>query len=1086
MLKLVLGRAGSGKSTYCIEEMTRLAREGRRSALIVPEQSSVSFERALTLRLPGELRGLCEIKSFRKLCDDVFAECGGGALPRAATADKCALMRRAMRAVEGELRFYKKHRRDGAFFALAVSVADELRNAGVDGGSLREIAQRAQTELSRDKLSELALLCEAYEALLSRSFLDEADALTHAASLVPHAARLDGVTVFLDGYSGFTEPEHRMIEALLQKADDVICTLGCEDIFSDAEDSLSTVRLEGRRLRALADRANVRTAIPLRLEGFPRFQNSGLSFAERYFGSGEKADPSASGVYVFSGADPYDEAGQAAVEILFLVREHNFAFADIAVIARDTERYKNAVERTFARCDIPLFADRSRNMLRTAPVELLLSALALTDGLSTDAIFRFLKTGLTSLPYGTVCELENYCFVWNIDHGGWFAPFVNNPDGFGELAGEESVARLTRVESARKTAVGWFADFAKETADADGAQIIEAAWRLWERCGAVKALENADEAERREAALGVGILEKLHRLLGNEHYTVAELGDMAAMLAANTPVGEIPQGLEQVTFGAADRARTANPRAVFLLGVNEGIFPRNSFDSPLLTMAERELLSDNGAALSRTFAHSAAMEELYFYRAATCARERLYFSWSRAGLDGAGLQPSARLESFLNLAHPGTPESASLPCPGAVNARTAAALYAEALETDDAPTAALLASAVSEACARVDAAALDTDFSAADPSLPKALLGENCALSATRIDQFSECRFAYFLKYVLRVRPLQKAELSPLEAGSFVHGILENTLKAFGGDLTTPDEPALRAQADACADEYVASRLGESAKAPRVRYLVERLKAQAGRLLMQLRREQEQSEFRPADYELKIGPGAEIEPTVLETPDGEKVYVVGSVDRVDVLRRDGQSYIRVVDYKTGDKKFSLSDVYYGLNIQMLLYLFTVCDNGGARYGDPVPAAVMYMPSDPSAPNAESGDERAARLAYRMDGLVLDDPEVVHAMEKEVGGLYIPIYQNRDGSFKKSDKLASAAKLGLIHRHIEKTVLEMAEALYAGEWDVCPATRANGHTPCDWCDYFAVCRHDRSEKARELTKPDPAVLFNPEAEGGEQP
>ncbi len=1084
MLKLVLGRAGSGKSAYCIAEMARLARAGRRSALIVPEQSSVSFERALTLQLPGELQGLCEIKSFRKLCGDIFAECGGGALPYATQADKCAVMRRAMIAVESELRFYKKHRRNGAFFSLAVSVADELRNAGVSGAALREIAQQAQTEYSRDKLTELSLLGDAYHALLSQQFLDETDALTRAAGLIPRAERLRGVTFFLDGYTGFTEPEHDVIAALLQRAEGVVCTLGCEDLFEDGEDALSPIRSEGKILYRLAKKTGAGVEVSKPLKGFPRFESAGLAFAERFFGPGDRREPSGEGVFAFSGADLYDEAERAAAEILLLVRERGYSFSEIAVIARDIDRYKNAVERTFARCGIPLFTDRSRNLLCAAPTELLLAAVSLREGFATEAVFRFLKTDLTRLPYETVCELENYCFVWDIDRSGWFTPFVKNPDGFGEM-GEEAAARLARIEAARREVVGWFSDFFKETKEADGSAVVEAVWRLWERCGAVERFEGMDGEERREAELGMTLLEKLHSLLGEERYTADELRDLISLLAANTPVGEIPQGLEQATFGAADRARTANPRAVFLLGVNEGVFPRTDFDSPLLTAAERELLVDHGANLTRSFARSAAMEELYFYRAATCARQRLYLSWSRAELDGTGLSPSARLERFLELAEPAAPESEALACPGAVNARTAAAAYAEAVETGDGAHAALLRAAAPEACARVDGAALDRDFSSADAGLPRALLGGSCALSATRIDQFYQCRFAYFLKYILHVRPLDKAELNPLEAGSFVHSVMENTLKAFGGDLTAPEQAALRAQADLCAERYAAERLGESAAAPRMRYLIGRLKEQAGRLLMQLRREQEQSEFRPADYELKIGPGAEIEPSVLETPGGEKVYVVGSVDRVDVLRRDGQSYLRVVDYKTGYKKFSLADVYYGLNIQMLLYLFTVCDNGGARYAGPVPAGVMYMPSDPSAPGASGGDERAARLAYRMDGLVLDDPEIVRAMEKEIGGLYIPVYQKQDGSLKKSEKLASAAKLGVIRRHIEKTVLEMAQALYDGAWDVCPATRENGESACAWCDYFAVCRHDRSEKKRVLFKPDAATLFQPEEEGGAQ-
>ncbi|MEG1383913.1 MAG: PD-(D/E)XK nuclease family protein [Oscillospiraceae bacterium] len=1077
MLRLVVGRAGSGKSEYCINEIERLAHDGERSVLIVPEQSSFSFERALALRLDGRLSEFNEIKSFKKLCDDIFSECGGGAKKRVTDAEKCAILRRAMLALGPDVHFYRKHRRDRAFFTLAVSVIDELKNGGVSPEMLRQTPQKAVTPLSKEKLSELALIYEAYDSILGVQFYDDADQLNAAAELCTKAKQFDGAFVFLDGYSGFTEPEFTLIANMLVRAKDVCCTLVCDDIFSDADDSFSTVRMNGRRLMSLAKRKNIEIARPVVLEGLPRFKASGIISAEKYFGLGYFDAPHREGIYQISGKDLYDEAQRAACEIQLLVRNHGYRYNDIAVIARDTDRYRFAVERTFERFGIPLFSDINRNMLHSEFTVMLLNLLELAGGWDTDYVFRFLKTGLCDIDGQTVGELENYCFVWNVEGSGWCLPFDKNPNGFGAISDKVTRQTAERIENARKKTVSWLDTYIKSAQGQTAAELIESAYRVFESCGAVSALENSDDAQKREAAIGVEIMEQLHELVGTESFSVGELIDFATILAGTCSVGDIPQCLEQVVFGTADRMRTNNPRAVFLIGLNDGIFPKSSFDAPILSSTERDLLFDEGIRLSRNFEQSVVMEKLFLYRAVTASCERVYMCSAKTDQKGTALQVSPEIDEFIELNGALEPEFESQPFAFAVNKKTAASAYADAIEQNDEDScAAIKQSEFAAVCAAVDLAAEEPGYAVLDTRIPQELLGQRSALSATKIEQFEKCRFAYFLKYVMRIRPLQKAEISPIEAGSFVHKIMENTLRAFDGDISNTENDLLRSKVCEVAESYVTEHIGDSAKLPRVRYLVERLKAQSVRLVMQLKREQQQSEFRPCDYELSIGDGAEIEPLEMRTLGGETVYIEGSIDRVDILRRDGKSYIRVVDYKTGDKAFSLTDVFYGLNVQMLLYLFTVCKNGEARYGKTVPAAVMYIPSDPNAPSVKSDAESDARQAYKMDGLVIDNPEIVSAMERDVANIFIPVLKNKDGSLRKSEKIASLEKLGLIERHIEKTVTDMANALYMGEWDICPTLRDDGKSACDYCDYAAVCRHDRSEKARKLKKLDSKELF----------
>jgi ATP-dependent helicase/nuclease subunit B len=607
------------------------------------------------------------------------------------------------------------------------------------------------------------------------------------------------------------------------------------------------------------------------------------------------------------------------------------------------------------------------------------------------------------------------------------------------------------------------------------------------RCGALKKMEKLDADGLREASAALEMLDHFHTMLSGDHLTPTELKDLFALMASSTPLGDIPPTLEQVVVGTADRMRTDNPRAVFVVGLNDGMFPRSTFEAPLLTGAERDLLAAHDFELTRSFYNSAAMEQLYHYRALSCATERVYLCYALRDGRGATLQPSAKIATFLDLYAPPIPQSTQDLAHGVVNENTAAQRYAAALSMGDEVAAASIEQALcADVVTRIQTAAAPPRFALRQPGLPRALLGDKTTLSATRIETFSKCRFRYFLEYMLRIRPLKKAEINPLEAGNFVHSVMESAMKHFSGNLADADVAALSAVVDAASEDYIRTHLGETAMAqPRIQYLLARLRAQSLRLLQQLQREQAQSLFEARDFELDIAFDGDIPPMTLSTPSGQTVSVIGKVDRVDVLEKDGASYIRVVDYKTGTREFRLTDVYYGLSVQMLLYLFTISQNGKTRYPAPVPAGVLYLPSDPAPVSDRTADPEAdARKAYRMDGIVLNDEEIVVAMEREVAGLFIPVTRNKNGTLK-TDRLVSLARMGRIQRSIERTVVDMATALYQGDISAAPARYNNGSV-CDYCDYAAVCRRDRNDMERVLGKLDEKQLFAGEEEDADAP
>lgn len=1078
MLRLVTGRAGSGKTEYCMRRAEELAVQGKRSVIVVPEQSSYAFERALAVRLGGALSSFAEVKSFKSLCSDIFAECGGGAKRRLGDAVRASFVRRAVVSMSDAIVCFKRHKRDMSFFSLASSVIDELKNANVTPDMLAEIAHTSPSYLSRAKLLEISEIYRRYEAIVGDRFLDPATEITSAAALCFGSRQFEAKTILFDGFTGFTAPQFDMLSGLMQAAEEVCVTLCCSDIFHEKQDAFALIRKSGRTLISIAEKLNIPVTDTVSLCEPRRFLNSGLRSLEKFLAD-DAADGDSYGVHAIYGDDRYDEISAVADEIVALVREHGYSYSDIVVVARDVETYRAAIERTFNNFDIQYFYDTNINMLYSPVTVFILACLEIAGGITAESVFNLLKTYICAIDQDSICDLENYVYIWNIDRSALFSPFLENPNGFGFDFDEKARETLSNIENSRKKVIGWLYPVTSATRHSnDGGDLIKAVYETMKRSGVLDFLQTVSDEQAREASIALEMLDQLYDLFNGEHATPSEIKETARLLASSTALGDIPPSLEQVSVGTADRMRTDNPRAVFAIGLNNGVFPRSSFDTPLLTGAERDLLAQHDLELTRSFENSAVMEQLYLYRALTGATERIYLCCALRDQSGSALVPGTKTETFIEKYHAAPPETKPDDARYIVNRGTALLAYAGALEKTggqgDTVAAAIEHSVIGDVAEEVSSAARAPSYIISNEELTRGILGDTTSLSATKIETLSECRFRYFLRYMMGIKPLKKAEISPIEAGNFVHGVMETALRELGGDITSAGKEQLAETIKKVSEDYIGEKLGAvAAEQPRIMYLIERLRTQALRLLLQIQSEQRQSLFRPADYELDISHDGDIAPTTLITENGERVEIVGKVDRVDVYKKDGKSYVRVVDYKTGKKEFKLSDVYQGLSVQMLLYLFTISQNGAERYGDVVPAAVMYMPSDPGVP-AESGDpEKAAKKSYRMDGIVIEDTDIIEAMEREVRGIYIPVTRTKDG-FKR-DKVASLERMGRIKQHIEKTIASLAHLLYKGDIEACP-TVSGDNSACDFCDYSAVCRHDRSDTQRVLEKLDDSVLF----------
>lgn len=1077
MLELLLGPSGSGKTWRLVDEIRRRAEEGRFSVMIVPEQFSSTAELTLYEKLGDQLCARTGVYSFRSLAEKIESVYGGGARKTVTDAGRVVLARRAAVHVGDRLTLYKGHRRNTAFCQMCAAAIRELKTAGAAPADLME--------LEAPRLRELGLIFDAYESLLAETGLDPTDRIALAADRAK-AGFLRPAWFFVDDFDGFTAPEYVMLRRLMRDAEG--CTVAlCADSLNDSREGtglFSPVQRTARRLLRFAGADGVQVKKPVYLQGNKRAAAEGLRFVERFLREGaDEAPPPADGsVLVGRASGRYEEVRFAAARLYSLLNEGEDP-ARLAVVCREVGQYREELERQFSLWDLPYFIDESGTAEMTAPVVFLRAALGiLKEGVNTRRVLQLLKSGLCGVEETLLGELENYAYIWQLKAEEWRRPFTKSPAGLeGRGTGEEA-ARLARLEELRAAIWEKLEAFAGRSRACSGRELSQRLYWLLEAFKAPEATLAAaallrgqgDGAEADETVrlwdITMELLDEMADLLGDETADPQEYDELFLLLLRSAEVGRLPRTPHQIIVTGADRMRLDEPRHIIVLGLNEDVFPAQVGYSGLLTHADRELLVEKGIEMPGAFENRVLLEEMYLYRALTAPSHSLTLLW-HASEEGGAAQMSPVLAALCRVMEPKPLRLSAAQL--AATPSAAADLLAERYHQPDAATAALKAALEEQpGCRpllrRMRAAQEGSGPVLRRPEELRRLLGDRMEISPTRVERFYACRYSYFLEYVLRVKPRRRAELDVMQSGTFVHYLLEETLRACGDDFLHKTEDELRTICGVLSQQYMDERLPDAAQSPRFLLLLSRLTDNVARLLLFIQEEQRQGLFRPVAYELPIGKDG-VPALTLRGAEGEEVRIVGTVDRADVYRKDGVAYLRVVDYKTGQKEFHLDEIYNGLNTQMLLYLAALEQSGLPGIEDVRAAGVLYLMSDPAPKTVSRETAASTGPAYRVDGLILEDADVIDAMDGGHTGRFVPLSFTKN-SYRATEKAADLAKLGRITLHVKKLAAEMADELYRGEISAMPLVHRD-KKQCDYCDYRCVCRHEDGRGEKPLWAPE---------------
>lgn len=1093
MLHLILGRSGSGKTHFAIETAGSAAKSGKKVVIIVPEQFTFETERTLVRKFGPQSCLNIEALSFSRLPHRIMSECGGLACRYIDDCGRYVIMKLALKQVSDMLKVYSRQAAGTAFAKTMVDTVGEYKVCGIDADTIKAAADKTGDGLLSQKLYDISLIMRTYNAMLENGFNDPLDDLTRLSERLKTYRFFEGRTVIFDGFKGLTPQEREVMGRIFSQAEDVYVTLCADSLGSEVSTGLfSPVEKTARQMVSLSNKCGCKAASPVKLEKEYRFCCESLKYLEKNVfrpGAAEFCED-APEIHIVTAPNIYAEARFAACEITRLVREKGCRFKDIAIISRALENYDGIIDPVFEKYGIPIFYDYRRG-IETHPLIVLVLSLMdiLTGNFKTEHVLRYLKTGLSGYSLEETSLLENYLLVWGINGGEqWNHDWCGSPSGF-DGARKDDAQELSKINLIRekiynsisalkaKMESGQMAralyEFLCETGVRDNVTLTCSNLK---DCGEVQlAGEYAQIWEK-----FVSMLDQITTASQNEKLTLKEFAELLKLVAANTDLGSIPPSLDAVAVGDAERIRTEGAKYVFVIGLAEGVFPRAAKSGGLISDAERRRLITLGLELSPPADEQAADERFFAYKAFTCASSGVYLCFPRSDAAGKALRPSYFISAVKSIFPKCdiNDDAFSDPVFTIANEKTAFDLFAQKYGDGSVLSQALgdVFKEKGEYSAKINAlkrASGKNRLRFSNPDTARKLYGESMKISPSRIETFEQCPFLYFCRYGLYAKPRRQAGLDAPEIGTVIHFVLEKLLsKTTEKSLCEIPEAELDNMVEKLLDEFAKGFLGGLDDKPeRFRHLFSNLKDTVMCLVRHLAEEFSQSGFKPADFELTISDDGDVAPYKINLPDGGELIVGGKVDRVDTFDSGGKTYLRVVDYKTGSKTFNLNDLLYGLNLQMFIYLFTLCDNAGKRYsksGKVLPAGVLYVPAKRPEIMIERGTpedkiKSAADKELRMNGIVSDEPEIILGMEREGAGKFVPasLKSSADGdgvinySVSGRSSVVSLEQLGELKRHIEKTLKKMAMTVRSGSAAAVPVSGL-GYKPCDYCDYSCVC------------------------------
>lgn len=1112
-IRFIYGRAGTGKSQFCLEQVGKKINNDKNNKLIilVPDQYTFQSEKKL-LEVVGEKSLLrAEVLSFKRMANRVFDKCGGRTESVIKDSGKNMLIYKLLKEGGDELKYFNKISKKQGFIGIVSKTITEFKKYNISEEILEEKEINIENVELKEKIKDLSIIYKQFNEKLHENYIDSEDVLNLLGKKLENCDIYDGAEIWIDEFTTFTPQQLEIIKILAKRCKTINITL-CSDNFnsnsSEETDIFDAIKNTEYKILKIMEDNNISYMKPIDLnknESY-RFKSSNtLKHIERYFFTYpfKIYKNRVNDVRIYKANNNYNEIEWVAKDILRLVRDEGYRYKDIAVVCREIDSYDKITSVIFDEYKIPYFLDKKRDVLSNPLVVLINSVLEiLITNWSYESVFKYVKSGLIQLETQYIDKLENYILANGIKGYKWTLdllsmdkdhPSKENLEIY-EIMEEvrNPIMNFAKKITSKSTVKGYCTSLYEFLVDINAIETMNSWLENFEALG----LQDKVKEYTQVPAIVMDILDQAVDVLGNEKVDVKTFSKIISAGFEEQEVGVIPMSLDQVNIGDIARIKGRDVKALYIVGVNDGVLPSSNKDEGILSDNDRLELRELGIELASDTRSRIFEEQFMVYTALTIPSEYLMITYPMADFEGKSLRPSIIIPRLKRVLRELKEESE---------------IYNSALINDKynkitapIPTFNELISSLRKDIEheKIEEYWAQTfkwfeeseDFREKSKIIFKGLKYSNLSekiprekikklyandsgrltFSVSRIEKYAQCPFSYYVQYGLKARDRKVYEFSAPDLGSFMHDILDQFTnrikkeKILWSDLT-------KEKCSELVSELVDNKLKNDANSilnsnKKYQYFADRFKKTITKSVTVISEQMRSGDFDVFKNEFDFGDFKDSEAIKLELPSGETVYLQGRVDRIDTVDLNGETYIRIVDYKSGSKNFDLNELYYGLQIQLLVYLDAILKN--SKYileKQCMPGAILYFKIDNpiiKSKKALSEDEIRNEILkkLKLNGLLLRDEKLVRAMDKnmETYSLIIPAAFKKDGDFSSNSSVVTEEQFDLLRTYVNDKMIEICEDMLSGEVKIEPC-KSSKVTYCDYCDYSSICQFDTTIK-----------------------
>ena len=1114
-LRFCFGPSGSGKSHRIYEEIMQRAAEepGRNFLIIVPDQFTMQTQKDLVMRSDRDGILNIDVLSFGRLSHRILEEVGTKEMPVLDDTGKSLVLQKVAADLKEQLPAMGSLLHKQGYIHEVKSAISEFMQYGISTQDMDKLITSAQKRGALAmKLKDLKTLYRGFQDYIRDHFITTEETLDVLRRSLSKSKILKGSVVVFDGFTGFTPIQNRLIQELMRVCAETIVTVtigvGEDPYKMDGEQKLFHLSKKTvADLEKLAAEAEVERGEDLFVKGGPnRFAKApALHYLEQNLFryqyepyAGEQQE-----IHMFEALSPREEVHQTALYIRHLIREQGMTYRDIAVVIGDLEGYASYVETEFGQLEIPCFLDRTRGIVLNPMIEYIKSALQLyIKDFSYDTVFHFLRSGMADISREEIDELENYVIRTGARGYRTYSRLFTrrteelqgNAEG-SEQAEEKTLERLNRIRQQFMDAVEILHMGSQEKAG----DYVSHLYDFLEQNQVQQKLLNYQQQFEKEGDLSrareyaqiyrlvMDLLDQVYELLGEEEISRQEFADILEAGFGEITVGTIPQNVDRIVVGDMERPRLKQVKVLFFLGVNDGSIPKNASKGGIISDMDREFLIESGTEMAPSPRQQMYIQRLYLYLNMTKPSEQLYLSYAKVNSEGKGIRPSYLIDTVrklfpaMSVEYPQNRsrlEQIEGRQEGARYLAEELREYVEGTLPEEERQDFYLMYRAYEA----DAAGRDLLTRAAfrryresglSRIVARALYGQQLENSVSRLEAYAACACRHFLQYGLSLQEREEFGFEVSDMGTVYHAVLENFAgKLAESNLTWWDftedfaAKAVKESVEAYAATYGETVLYSSA---RNEYAITRMSRILTRTVLTLQKHLKQGSFQPDDYELSFRFAEDLDSIHVDLSEDEKMHLQGRIDRIDVSEDAEHVYVKVIDYKSGNRKFDLAALYYGLQLQLVVYMNAAMEMESRKHPDKeiVPAALLYYHiDDPTIETpVELTDEQINEqilAKLRMNGVVNSDPEVVERLDRYMQdkSVVIPVEKKKDGSFSARSGVLSREEMQLISSYVDAKIRSIGREILDGKIAANPYEKGNEEA-CTYCAYKKVCGFDGS-------------------------